>query len=70
MADGTRLFQITESVKECQDTWAQQQLFNTNFEQKIEDLTHLFRLSSLTRTDLLPSNHRMTETGVIRLLSF
>jgi hypothetical protein len=41
MAEGTRLSQLTESVKECQDAWAQQQIFNTNFTQKIDDLTTL-----------------------------
>lgn len=41
MANGSRISQLTESLKECQDMWAQQQIFNTNFAQKIEDLTTL-----------------------------
>jgi hypothetical protein len=43
MADGTCLFQLSESVKECLDGLAQQQLVNTNMDQKLIDLTVLLQ---------------------------
>lgn len=43
MVDETHLFQLSESVKECFDGWAQQQLVNTNMEQKLLDLTELLQ---------------------------
>jgi len=43
MADGTRLFQLQESIKECTEGLAQQQTFNALVEQKFNDLTELLQ---------------------------
>jgi hypothetical protein len=41
MVDGTRLAQIADSVKECQDAWVLQQTINDNMDQKLADLTDM-----------------------------
>jgi len=43
MADGTRLFQLQESIKECTEGLAQQHTFNAVVEQKFNDLTELLQ---------------------------
>lgn len=54
MADGTRLFQLAESVKECQEGWNQQQVVNTNVEQKLTELTEMMQtvIANQTRQPL------------------
>ncbi|KAE8008796.1 hypothetical protein FH972_005272 [Carpinus fangiana] len=51
MANGTRLAQIADSVKECQDAWILQQTVNDNMDQKLADLIEMMKDVSVTEID-------------------
>jgi uncharacterized coiled-coil protein SlyX len=56
MAEGTRLFQLTESLKECQEAVTQQQAVNTNVQQQLQEVTDMLR--TLMANQHRPPPHR------------
>lgn len=70
MADGTRLFQLSESLKECQDALLQQQTttnafqqqqltHNTSFQQQLTEMSDLLRTLVTTHARLPPEPHHV-----------
>jgi len=70
MADGTHLFQLSESLKECQDALLQQQTttnafqqqqltHNTSFQQQLTEMSDLLRTLVTTHARLPPPPHHV-----------
>jgi hypothetical protein len=79
MAEGTRLFQLSESLKECQDAILQQQTsttsfqnqqhtHNTSFQQQLTEMTEMLRTLVNPQVGPPPEHPQVANPGVVPLL--
>lgn len=78
MADSTRLFQLSESLKECQDAIIQQQTtttafqrqhtHNTSFQQQLTEVTDMLRTLVTTHAVPPPERPPVANPGIFPIL--